>query len=159
MAGEKRSDEKKEPESKNEDIFEQVEEYTLKEIEKAKSRKSLFETFDISPQSYTMSIDIKETFSTQYIANDERQAKVLFKINRVVTRLHRYLVNLQMLLESGRITDEATKEMAKELIIYYSSIISPLLMSYKSIASGLYNTKQNYSPVLPLNNVPPQKQQ
>jgi hypothetical protein len=158
MAGEKKSDEEKEP--KNEDIFQQVEEYTLKEIEKARSRKSLFETFDISPQSYTISVDIKETFSTQYIANDERQAKVLFKINRVVTRLHRYLVNLQMLLESGRVTDEATKEMAKELIIYYSSIISPLLMSYKSIASGIYNvSRQNYQPMPPLNNVPPQKQQ
>ncbi|QFW68524.1 MAG: hypothetical protein NV1_46 [Nanoarchaeotal virus 1] len=147
-------------ENREEDISEKVKEYVSKEIEKAKSRKSLFETFDISPQNYTISMEIKETFSKQYIANDERQVKVLFKINRVVTRLHRYLSNLQMLLESERITDEATKEMAKELIIYYSSIISSLLMSYESMASGIYNTsRQNYPSVPPLNNVPPQKQQ
>jgi len=147
-------------ENKEEDISEKVKEYVSKEIEKAKSRKSLFETFDISPQNYTIAMEIKETFSKQYIANDERQVRVLFKINRVVTRLHRYLSNLQMLLESERITDEATKEMAKELIIYYSSIINSLLMSYESIASGIYNTsRQNYPSVPPLNNVPPQKQQ
>jgi len=152
--------EEKKPEEKKDELMDKVEEFTLKEIEKAKSRKSLFETFDIDPLSYTISEDIKETFSTPYVANDERQAKVLFKINRVATRLHRYLVNLQMLLESGRITDEATKEMAKELIIYYSSIISPLLMSYKSIAKGIYNIRQqNYSFVPPTNELPSQKQQ
>ena len=158
MAEEKKTEEK--PENKDDDIFKRVEEYTLEEIEKAKSRKRLFETFDVNPLDYPISRIIKETFSKQYIANDERQVKVLFKINRVITRLHKYLVNLQMLLESGRITDEATKEMAKELVVYYSSIISSLLMSYESIASGLYNTaKQNYLPTLPPNAVPPQKQQ
>ncbi len=107
-----------------------------------------------------MSKTIKETFSKQYIANDERQAKVIFKINKVTERLHRYLVTLQMLLESGRITDEPTKEMAKELIIYYSSIISSLLMSYDSVASGIYNTtRQNYPSLPPSNVVPTQKQQ
>jgi hypothetical protein len=158
MAEEKKTEEK--PENKDDDIFKRVEEYTLEEIEKAKSRKRLFETFDVNPLDYPISRIIKETFSKQYIANDERQVKVLFKINRVITRLHKYLVNLQMLLESGRITDEATKEMAKELVVYYSSIISSLLMSYESIASGLYNTaKQNYPIIPPSNGIPPQKQQ
>jgi len=158
MTEEKKTEEKSE--NKDEDIFKRVEEYTLEEIEKAKSRKRLFETFDVNPLDYPISRVIKETFSKQYIANDERQVKVLFGINRVTTRLHKYLVNLQMLLESGRITDEATKEMAKELVVYYSSIISSLLMSYESIASGLYNTaKQTYPPILPPNAVPPQKQQ
>jgi len=144
----------------DDELTKRVEEYTLGELEKAKSRRSLFETFDISPLDYTISRIIKETFSKQYIANDERQAKVLFKINRVVTRLHKYLVNIQMLLESGRVTDESTKERAKELIVYYGSIISSLLMSYESIASGIYNTtRQNFPPVPPLNEVPPQKQQ
>jgi hypothetical protein len=145
---------------RDEDIIKRVEEFTLREIEKAKSRKSLFETFEVNPFDYPISRIIKETFSKQYIANDERQAKVLFKINRVTDRLHRYLVTLQMLLESGRVTDEATKEMAKELIIYYSSIISSLLMSYESVASGLYNTaKQNYPLIPPSSGIPPQKQQ
>ncbi len=158
MAEERKTEEK--PENEDEDIFKKVEEYTLEEIEKAKSRKRLFESFDVNPLDYPISRIIKETFSKQYIANDERQVKVLFKINRVITRLHKYLVNLQMLLESGRITDEATKEMAKELIVYYSSIISSLLMSYESIASGLYNTaKQNYPTIPPSNAIPPQKQQ
>jgi hypothetical protein len=144
----------------NEDIIKKVEEFTLREIEKATSRKSLFETFEVNPFDYPISKIIKETFSKQYIANDERQAKVLFKINKVAERLHRYLVTLQMLLESGRITDEATKEMAKELIIYYSSIISSLLMSYESVASGIYNiTRQNYLAAPPSNEVPTQKQQ
>jgi len=144
----------------NEDVIKKVEEFTLKEIEKATSRKRLFETFEVNPFDYPMSKTIKETFAKQYIANDERQAKVIFKINKVTERLHRYLVTLQMLLESGRITDETTKEMAKELIIYYSSIISSLLMSYDSVASGIYNTiRQNY-PALPSSNVvPTQKQQ
>jgi hypothetical protein len=147
-------------EETEDDDFEKVRAFTLSEIEKAKSRKSLFETFDVNPLGYIISEEIKETFSQQYIANDERQAKVLFKINRVTTRLHKYLVNLQMLLESGRVTDDATKEMAKELIMYYSSIISSLLMSYKSIASGIYNTpRQNYPIIPPTNGVPPQKQQ
>jgi glycerophosphoryl diester phosphodiesterase len=151
---------KEDKEEEIEDISQKVEEFTLREIEKAKSRKSLFETFDVDPLGYIISEEIKETFSQQYIANDERQAKVIFKINRVTERLHRYLVNLQMLLESGRITDDATKEMAKELIIYYGSLISSLLMSYKSIASGIYNTsKQNYPAILPTNGIPPQKQQ
>jgi hypothetical protein len=65
-----------------------------------------------------------------------------------------------MLLESGRITDEATKEMAKELIIYYSSIVSSLLISYESVTSGIYNiTRQNYQSIQPPNAIPPQKQQ
>ena len=154
MAEEKKSEEDKD------DVVDKVKEFTLSEIEKAKSRKSLFETFDIDPLSYTTSVNIKETFSQQYFANDERQAKVLFKINRVVTRLDRYLVSLQMILESGRVTDEATKEMAKELIIYYSSIISSLLMSYKSIAKGIYNIRQqNYSIIPPTNEIPSQRQQ
>jgi len=153
-------EDKVEKEEENKDISQEVEEFTLREIERAKLRKSIFETFDINPLGYIISEEIKETFSQQYIANDERQAKVLFKINRVTERLHRYLSNLQMLLESGRITDDATKEMAKELIMYYSSIISPLLMSYKSIASGIYNTqKQNYPIITPTNGVPLQKQQ
>jgi len=153
-------EDKVEKEEEKEDISQKVEEFTLREIARAKLRKSIFETFDINPLGYIISEEIKETFSQQYIANDERQAKVLFKINRVTERLHKYLSNLQMLLESGRITDDATKEMAKELIIYYSSIISPLLMSYKSIASGIYNTqKQNYSMTPSINGIPPQKQQ
>jgi len=153
-------EDKVEKEEKDEDISQKVEEFTLREIARAKLRKSIFETFDINPLGYIISEEIKETFSQQYVANDERQAKVLFKINRVTERLHRYLSNLQMLLESGRITDDATKEMAKELIMYYSSIISPLLMSYKSIASGIYNTqKQNYPMITPTNGVPLQKQQ
>ena len=153
-------EDKVEKEEENKDISQEVEEFTLREIERAKLRKSIFETFDINPLGYIISEEIKETFSQQYIANDERQAKVLFKINRVTERIHRYLSNLQMLLESGRITDDATKEMAKELIIYYSSIISPLLMSYKSIASGIYNTqKQNYLMTPSINGIPPQKQQ
>ena len=153
-------EDKVEKEEEKEDISQKVEEFTLREIARAKLRKSIFETFDINPLGYIISEEIKETFSQQYIANDERQAKVLFKINRVTERIHRYLSNLQMLLESGRITDDATKEMAKELIMYYSSIISPLLMSYKSIASGIYNTqKQNYPIITPTNGVPLQKQQ
>ncbi len=153
------TEEDKEEKIEEGDDFEKVRAFTLSEIEKAKSRKSLFETFDVNPLGYIISEEIKETFSQQYIANDERQARVLFKINRVITRLHKYLVNLQMLLESGRITDEDTKEMAKELIMYYSSIISSLLMSYKSIASGIYNTpRQNYPVIPPTNGVPPQKQ-
>jgi len=151
---------KKEPKEGRENFSEKVDEFILRELEKARSRKSLFETFDINPFDYLMSRIIKETFSKQYVTNDERQAKVIFKISRVIDRLHRYLVTLQMLLESGRITDEPTKEMAKELIIYYSSIISSLLISYESIASGIYNiTRQNYQPIQPPNAIPPQKQQ
>ncbi|MFZ8800850.1 MAG: hypothetical protein ACO2ON_01570 [Candidatus Nanopusillus sp.] len=124
-------------------VFEKVEEYILEEIEKVKSRKSLFEPFDINPFESTLTRTIKETFSKPYVVNDERQARTISKIRRVVSRLHKYVSDLQMLLESGRITDEATKEMAKSLITYYSSIISSLLMSYESIVSGVYNTGQN----------------
>jgi hypothetical protein len=151
---------KEEKTEERESISEKVREFTLNEIEKIKSRKSWFETVDVDPLGYIISEEIKETFSQKYVANDERQAKVLFKINRVVTRLHKYLVDLQMLLESGRVTDDVTKEMAKELIMYYSAIISSLLMSYRSIASGIYNTtRQEYQPILPSNGIPPQRQQ
>ncbi len=66
MAEERKTEEK--PENEDEDIFKKVEEYTLEEIEKAKSRKRLFESFDVNPLDYPISRIIKETFSKQYRA-------------------------------------------------------------------------------------------
>ncbi len=151
--------EENEVKSIRENIFEKVEKFVESEIERVRSRRNLFESFDVNPLESTLTRIIKETFSKPYVVNDERQARVLAKIRRVVSRLHKYVVDLQMLLESGRITDDATKEMAKSLITYYSAIISSLLMSYESLVSGVYNTGQNYQVNQTSSGIQNQKQQ
>ncbi|MFP3132261.1 MAG: hypothetical protein RXQ77_02890 [Candidatus Nanopusillus sp.] len=129
---------------KNKDLGKEIDEYVEKEINKVLSEvKNLNVYEDIDPSGYAISQILEETFRKPYIANDERQVYVTFKLAKIIDALHQHVLEFQMLLDSGQVKDEPTREAINDVIIYLSSKIYPLVNSYRAVAFGVYNTKQN----------------
>jgi len=144
---------------KNKDLGNEIDEYVEKEINKVLSEvKNLNVYEDIDPSGYAISQILEETFRKPYIANDERQVYVTFKLTKIIDALHQHVLEFQMLLDSGQIKDEPTREAMYDVIIYLSSKIYPLINSYRAVAFGVYNTRQNL-PIMPQQNVQNPNQQ
>jgi ribosome-associated translation inhibitor RaiA len=144
---------------KNKDISKEIDEYVEKEINKVLSEvKNINAYEDIDPSGYAISQILEETFRKPYIANDERQIYVTFKLAKIINALHQHVLEFQMLLDSGQIKDEPTREAINDVIIYLSSKIYPLVDNYRAVAFGVYNTRQNL-PTIPQQNVQNPNQQ
>jgi hypothetical protein len=153
MTTEKNRDEK------DKELSNEIDEYVEKEINKVLSEvKNLNVYEDIDPSGYAISQILEETFRKPYIANDERQVYVTFKLAKIIDALHQHVLEFQMLLDSGQIKDEPTREAINDVIIYLSSKIYPLVNSYRAVAFGVYNTRQNL-PIMPQQNVQNPNQQ
>jgi hypothetical protein len=144
---------------KDKDLDKEIDEYVEKEINKVLSEvKNLNIYEDIDPSGYAISQILEETFRKPYIANDERQVYVTFKLAKIINALHQHVLEFQMLLDSGQVKDEPTKEAIYDVIIYLSSKIYPLVDNYRAVAFGVYNTRQNL-PMIPQQNVQNSNQQ